>query len=99
LNDQLHQLIYDGARNHALKDIAVNLRQRLTPFRSRVFFTTDNRMQASYQEHSELIGAILAHDGEAAARSMLEHAARSAMNALGYFKQVSAQRARRQRAG
>jgi DNA-binding GntR family transcriptional regulator len=100
LNDELHDLIYAGTRNNALRDIAVNLRQRLAPFRSRVFFTTDNRMQASHQEHSELIESILAHDADAAARTMHEHAAHSAMNALRYFTaKTSTEDTRRRRAG
>lgn len=94
LNDQLHNLIYTGAHNNALKEIAVNLRQRLAPFRSRFFFTTDNRMHASFAEHGELIAAILAHDGEAAAKAMHEHAAHSAMNALGSLKHRQAVRER-----
>lgn len=100
LNDELHMLIYAGARNNALKEIALNLRQRLAPFRSRIFFTTDNRMQASHREHSELIASILAHDSGAAAKAMQEHAARSAMNALRYFTgKTSANGASRRRAG
>lgn len=85
LNDELHGLIYAGTRNNALREIALNLRQRLAPFRSRVFFTTDNRMQSSHREHAQLIKSILEHDGDAAARAMQEHAAHSAMNALRYF--------------
>lgn len=84
-NDELHILIYAGARNAALREIALNLRQRLAPFRSRVFFTTDNRMEASHREHAVLVRSIVAHDGEAARRAMQEHAAQSAMNALRYF--------------
>lgn len=85
LNDEFHELIYAGSRNSALKEIALNLRQRLAPFRSRIFFTTDNRMQASHREHCELMKSILTHDGDAAARAMQDHAAHSAMNALRYF--------------
>jgi DNA-binding GntR family transcriptional regulator len=85
LNDELHDLIYAGARNAVLQEIASNLRQRLTPFRSGVFFANDNRMLTSIHEHSRLINAILAHDSEEAARAMREHAARSALNALHYF--------------
>lgn len=85
LNDEFHDSIYAGTRNNALREIAINLRQRLAPFRSRLFFTNDNRMQASHQEHGELIDSILHQDADAAARAMQEHAARSAMNALRYF--------------
>lgn len=88
LNDELHQLIYEGARNTALTEIALNLRQRLAPFRSRVFFTAHNRMQMSHREHSDIVASILAHDGERAEHAMHEHAARSAMNALRLFRET-----------
>ena len=84
-NDELHQLIYSGAHNNVMSEIAHNLRQRLSPFRSRVFFTAHNRMLASHAEHSELISAIVHQDGARAAAAMQEHAAHSAMNALQFF--------------
>lgn len=98
LNDEFHQLIYAGARNTALTEIALNLRQRLAPFRSRVFFTAHNRMQTSHREHSHIVGSILAHDGERAAHAMHEHAAHSAMNALRLFAEAKPNGPRR-RAG
>ena len=96
LNDELHQLIYAGAQNNVVSEIAQNLRQRLSPFRSKVFFTAHNRMVASHAEHSELIMAIVTinawnriaiihQDGARAAAAMQEHAAHSAMNALQFF--------------
>jgi len=85
LNDEFHDLIYAGTRNGALREIAVALRQRLAPFRSRTFFTADNRMQASHHEHGELIESIRVHDADSASRAMQEHAAHSAMNALRHF--------------
>jgi DNA-binding GntR family transcriptional regulator len=86
LNDELHRLIYAGAHNNVMSDIAQNLRQRLSPFRSKVFFTTHNRMVASHAEHAELIAAIVRQDGARAAAAMQEHAAHSAMNALHFFE-------------
>jgi DNA-binding GntR family transcriptional regulator len=83
LNDELHNLIYAGTHNGALAEIAVNLRQRLAPFRARLFFTIGNRMQESHREHGELIAAIIAQDADASSKAMHEHAARSAMNVQG----------------
>ena len=85
LNDELHQLVYSASHNAVMAEIARNLRQRLSPFRSRVFFTAHERMRASHLEHSQLIEAILRQDGPAAAQAMQEHAAHSAMNALQHF--------------
>lgn len=85
LNDELHTLIYAGAHNPALAEIAHNLRQRLAAFRSNMFFTADNRMRMSHAEHAELVDAILTQDAGRAARAMRDHAAHSAMNALQHF--------------
>ena len=82
LNDEFHALIYAGARNRTLQDLAIGLRQRLAPFRSRGFFVAENRLQHSHVEHDALVAAVLAHDGDAAAAAMHSHAANSAMNVL-----------------
>jgi DNA-binding GntR family transcriptional regulator len=80
LNEQLHQLIYAGSRNKTLAELALNMRHRLAPFRARMFFSADNRMQGSNVEHDAIVRAIMARDADAAAHAMLEHAAQSAMN-------------------
>lgn len=82
LNEELHSLIYAGARNRTLQDLAVGLRQRLAPFRSRGFFESENRLSRSHVEHEALVAAVIAQDGEAAARAMHDHAANSALNVL-----------------
>jgi DNA-binding GntR family transcriptional regulator len=85
LNEEFHSLIYAGARNRTLQDLASGLRQRLAPFRSRGFFVAENRLQHSHLEHEALVTAVLAHDGDAAAQAMHSHAANSAMNVLQHF--------------
>jgi DNA-binding GntR family transcriptional regulator len=80
LNEQLHRLIYAGARNRTLEELALNMRQRLAPFRAKLFFAADNRMQGSHLEHDAIVRAILARDAEGAAQAMQEHAAHAAMN-------------------
>jgi len=82
LNEELHQAIFAGAHNETLKDVAHNLRQRLAPFRGRMFFVSHNRMSRSHDEHEALVAAIIAQDPDAAAHAMLDHAAHSAMNAM-----------------
>lgn len=82
LNEEFHSLIYAGARNKTLQDLALGLRQRLAPFRSRGFFVTENRLQHSHVEHQALVNALLAQDGAGAAQAMHSHAANSAMNVL-----------------
>ncbi len=86
LNDELHKLIYAGAHNNVLQELALGMRQRLAPFRAQGFFVSDNRIEKSNQEHEELVAALLAQDAEAAARSMYSHAANSAVNVLQHFE-------------
>lgn len=85
LNEEFHALIYAGARNKTLQEIALGLRQRLAPFRAQGFFVAENRLQHSHVEHEALVKALLEHDGEAAAQAMHSHAADSAMNVLQHF--------------
>jgi DNA-binding GntR family transcriptional regulator len=85
LNEDLHLAIYSAARNKTLELAALNLRQRLAPFRSRVFFATANRMRSSFGEHDVLVRAILAHDAEGAMNAMRDHATQSALNVSQYF--------------
>lgn len=86
LNDEFHALIYAGARNKTLQDLAQSLRQRLAPFRSRGFFLTENRLQHSHVEHASVVAAVLAHDGATASQAMHSHAANSAMNVLQHLE-------------
>lgn len=94
LNEELHLAIYAGARNKTIEIVATNLRQRLAPFRSRVFFNASNRAKSSSAEHEHVVRAILANDGEAAMNAMRDHAAHTAMNVIQYFSQAASAEAR-----
>jgi DNA-binding GntR family transcriptional regulator len=85
LNEDLHLAIYAAARNKTLELAALNLRQRLAPFRSRVFFAAANRMRGSFGEHDAIVKAILAHDAEGAMSAMRDHATQAALNVSQYF--------------
>ena len=82
LNEDFHQAIFAAAHNTTLQEVAQNLRQRLAPFRGRMFFVSHNRMARSHGEHEALVDAIVAQDADGAANAMREHGAHSAMNAL-----------------
>ncbi len=84
-NEELHSLIYAGAKNKTLEDLAHSLRQRLAPFRSHGFFVAERRLHHSHDEHAAVVGALTARDGEGAARAMRNHSANSAMNVLQHF--------------
>jgi DNA-binding GntR family transcriptional regulator len=86
LNEAFHHAIYSGARNRTLSAIAINLRQRLTPFRSQDFFSSGNRMKSSAEEHDVVVRAINASDADAAFEGMRRHTASTATNVIEYFE-------------
>lgn len=71
-NARFHHMIYVGAHNRALLEIAVNLRSRLDPFR-RAQFRAPGRLLRSHAEHEAVVAAIVAGDGRAAHERMLDH--------------------------
>lgn len=80
-NLELHATIIRGCYNPVLIELATSLRHRVSPFR-RTQFRNLERMGESFEEHSVIIEAILAHDVITTYREMRSHllSARSATN-------------------
>jgi len=81
VNEDFHAAIYAGGRNNTLQNIAIEARQRLAPFRSKLFFQRD-RIKSSLREHEAIVKAIVAQDGERAAEAIRRHTSRTAINAM-----------------
>ncbi len=71
-NHLLHAMIYSGAHNAVLKDMAISLRRRLSPFR-RAQFHLEGRPPRSFREHDAVVSAITRGDAAAAHAAMLHH--------------------------
>jgi DNA-binding GntR family transcriptional regulator len=71
-NLALHSTIIRGSYNGVLIDMATSLRHRVAPFR-RTQFHNIERMGESFEEHSVIVEAILAHDAVATYRQMRTH--------------------------
>ena len=71
-NSTFHALIYAGAHNPPLAEIATGLRRRLEPFR-RAQFRAPGRISKSHAEHDGVVAAILRGDAATAHTSMLHH--------------------------
>lgn len=71
-NQEFHALLYAGAHNSVVEEIAVALRRRLTPFR-RAQFQAVGRLERSHAEHGSVVRAVLARDAAAANAAMLIH--------------------------
>lgn len=80
-NLELHATIIRGCYNPVLIELATGLRHRVSSFR-RTQFRNIERMGESFEEHSVIVEAILAHDVITTYREMRSHllAARSATN-------------------
>lgn len=71
-NQDFHSLLYAGAHNSVVEEIAMSLRRRLTPFR-RAQFRAIGRLHRSHAEHGSVVRAVLARDAAAANAAMLIH--------------------------
>lgn len=88
LDQKFHAAIYAGTHNDTIAGIAAALRQRLAPFRQRVFFSAE-RIGTSAAEHKTIIEAILAQDKVAAETAMRKHTARAAINVTQHFAKLT----------
>lgn len=71
-NEQFHFAIYLASRNGFLIEQASSLHRRLSPYR-RLQLRVRDRLQASFSEHSAIVEAIIAGDGELAAERLRKH--------------------------
>jgi DNA-binding GntR family transcriptional regulator len=67
-----HEAIYAGSHNQFLIEQTRNLYRRLRPYR-RLQLRVRNRLANSYNEHDGVVQAIVAGDGELAARLLRDH--------------------------
>ncbi|MBL8482107.1 MAG: GntR family transcriptional regulator [Rhodocyclaceae bacterium] len=72
LNEVFHHRIYAASHNGFLAEQATALHRRLRPYR-RLQLRVRNRMLTSYNEHAEIVDAILAGDGDRAANAIRSH--------------------------
>jgi len=72
LNYAFHMALYDGCRNPFLKEELIRLRLRTAGYLKQAYRSI-GRAQASYEQHGELLQALLARDSEEASKMMLKH--------------------------
>lgn len=72
MNEAFHAAIYAGSHNAYLRDLTLETRGRVQPFR-RAQFRQLGRLQRSYAEHEVIVSAILRGDRTAAAAAMRDH--------------------------
>jgi DNA-binding GntR family transcriptional regulator len=71
-NMRFHAMIYDGAHNSYLRELALGTRERLAPHRG-AQLEAPARLATSYAEHGEIVTAILQGDAVKAAFAARQH--------------------------
>jgi len=72
INEEFHGVIYAGAHNAYLAELALSTRVRVQPFR-RAQFRNLGRLAKSYLEHDRVVVAILRGERERAVTAMRDH--------------------------
>ena len=72
MNEQFHQAIYAASHNVFLGEEATSLHKRLSAYR-RLQLRVRDRLRTSYSEHTDIVEAITAGDGENAADLLRKH--------------------------
>ena len=81
LNEDFHEVIYDGTHNRFIGELARNLRRRTAPFRNTQFRDAQG-LQSSFEAHARIVEAIDGNQSEEAWTGMREHATSAGMAAL-----------------
>jgi DNA-binding GntR family transcriptional regulator len=71
-NEHFHQVIYAAAHSGFLVEQAMALQRRLRPYR-RLQLRVRNRMSASFNEHTQIVEALLQGDPDRAADQLRRH--------------------------
>jgi DNA-binding GntR family transcriptional regulator len=70
LNEQFHQIVIVAADNAVMAEMMISLQRRIRWYFSRVVVT---RAVGSWEQHSAILEALRARDGEGAARLIADH--------------------------
>lgn len=71
-NARFHEAIYRGSRNRFLAEETTRIRNRLAPYR-RLQLRAQNRLRASFDEHEEIVSAIMDENAERAEKALSAH--------------------------
>lgn len=78
-------MIYEGAHNADIAELADTLRLKLSPFR-RTQLKSAARMEKSSAEHQDIVNAIVDNDPSSAERALRRHLMSAAQEVLGQLR-------------
>ena len=95
LNNEFHELIYQGAHNASIASTTRGFRQRLAPFRALQF--VPGQTEYSFHEHDNIVAAIVKANSDRAYSVMRDHVTGTGLLVIEHFAQM--QSVDRKRAG
>ncbi len=72
LNEAFHEVLYRGAHNEVLFELAQSIRRQLSPYR-RYQFHDPERIRTSFREHEAILQAIIERNADAAENHLRKH--------------------------
>lgn len=83
LNDEFHEIIYQGAHNASIASVTRSFRQRLAPFRALQF--VPGQTEYSFHEHDKIVEAIVRSDAQSAYTVMRDHVTGTGLQVIEHF--------------
>jgi DNA-binding GntR family transcriptional regulator len=83
LNNEFHEIIYQGAHNASVASVTRSLRQRLAPFRALQF--VPGQTEYAFHEHDKIVEAIVRSDAQGAYTVMRNHVTGAGLQVIEHF--------------
>lgn len=83
LNNEFHEFIYQGSHSPSIASVTRGFRQRLAPFRALQF--VPGQTEYSFDEHDEIVRAIIASEPDRAYAVMRDHVTGTGLLVIEHF--------------
>jgi DNA-binding GntR family transcriptional regulator len=83
LNNEFHDIIYQGAHNASIASVTRSFRQRLAPFRALQF--VPGQTEYAFHEHDKIVEAIVRSDAQGAYTVMRDHVTGTGLQVIEHF--------------
>jgi DNA-binding GntR family transcriptional regulator len=86
LNNEFHELIYQGTHNSSIASVTRSFRQRLAPFRA--FQFVPGKTEYSFHDHDDIVRAITSGDADRAYSEMRDHVIGTGLQVIEHFSET-----------
>jgi DNA-binding GntR family transcriptional regulator len=85
LNNEFHELIYQGTHNSSIASVTRSFRQRLAPFRA--FQFVPGKTEYSFHDHDEIVRSIVDGEADRAYNAMRDHVLGAGLQVVEHFSE------------